>query len=482
MPAGKRAQINTMYSRKAAAQLYTLITFVGLFILTTTLVVIYYVKAEGYRTEATTLRGQRDELASSAEMRKIGALVGSKQPRKSRLGQMADYLDQMVSLALGGVPEETSAEVKVETAGGKAKEVFERLDIGTDATAGLIRIVGKLQTDLDNATDAELSLRERLQELQDRFDDAMATGAEKEQTLLAEKEKYQRQTDEIRENYNELQALMEQTSAQQVKMLSTGLDEERANSKKLHQELLKTQAELKMARARTKRAQEKLQALVPPPDVEVAAARPDGKIILIDDRAKIVHISIGSNDHVYRGLTFSVYDRNMPIPRDGRGKAEVEVFNVGKNISAARIIRSEIKKTIVLDDIVANLIWDSSKTNVFVVAGEFDLDGDGNIDTDAVDKIKALIDRWGGAVAETVSIDTDFVVLGGAPRVRQKPTFEEMQADLMAMGKYEAALQKLADYKHARSQAQTLSIPVFNAERFFFLIGYEARSGKAGAF
>jgi len=44
----------------------------------------------------------------------------------------------------------------------------------------------------------------------------------------------------------------------------------------------------------------------------------------------------------------------------------------------------------VTDDIVANLIWDSKKTNVFAVAGEFDLNDDGKAEPDAVDKIKNL--------------------------------------------------------------------------------------------
>lgn len=58
MPAGRRLQSNTM--------LYTLITFVGLFIVATTLAIIFYVKSENHRTKATTLQSQINELATSA--------------------------------------------------------------------------------------------------------------------------------------------------------------------------------------------------------------------------------------------------------------------------------------------------------------------------------------------------------------------------------------------------------------------------------
>ncbi len=402
---------------------------------------------------------------------------------------MVDYLDKTVSLIIGGLPEETSAEVKVDTADRKAKETLELLaqeypDIGTDDpnTTGLIRIIEKLKMELDNTTNTGVALKEQFEQLQNRFDDAVAASFEKEQTLLTEKEKYQRQVNDITQNYDELKALMEQSSERQVQTLMTQLDEERANRKKLNQELLKTQAELKIAQDGMKRAQEKLQALVPPPDTEVAAYESDGKIILIDDWAKIVHLDIGSNDRVYRGLTFSVYDKNMPIPRDGEGKAEIEVFNVGRNISTARITRSEMKRPIVLNDIVANLIWDGDKTNVFVVAGDFDLNSDGDIDYGAVDKIKALIEKWGGRVANTASIDTDFVVLGKPSWVLEKPTFEQIEVDPMAMEKYRASLQKLAHYNEVLTRAKDLDIPIFNAERFLYFIGYKAQAGRPGAF
>ncbi len=606
MPTGKRQQSSTM--------LYTVITFVGLFLISTVIAVIYYLQSEKHRTKAVALQSQMDELASSAEVRRIGAIVGAKQPRKSRLGTMVDYLDETVSLIIGGLPEETSAEVKIDNVNREVKDILELLtqqypdtentapevpnnefvellanqqfsavsesfdetmknelppekleeiwestidqmgpfkkqiglrtekeadydivfitcefekgcldikvayndekqvtgllfvptppevlesyrqtpqlltqqqpyiEIDDPNTIGLVRIIEKLKTKLDNTTNTVLALEEQLEQLKSRFDDAMAAGFQKEQALLAEKEKYQQQVNEIKQDYDDLKTMMQQTSEQQVKTLMAQLDEERDERKRLNQQLLKTEAELAISEERIKRAQERLHALVPPPDSEVAAYKPDGKIILIDDSTKIVHLNIGSDDRVYRGLTFSVYEKNMPIPKDGKGKAEIEVFNVGKNISAARITRSNVKNPIILNDIAANLIWDSDRTNVFVVAGEFDLDGDGDIDYEAAEKIKALIEKWGGRVADDISIDTDFLILGTMPRVLKKPTFEQIEVDPMAMEKYEASLRKLTSYKEVQTRAEALSVPVFNAERFLYFIGYKAQSIRPGAF
>ncbi|GAI83258.1 unnamed protein product, partial [marine sediment metagenome] len=185
---------------------------------------------------------------------------------------------------------ETETETTTET---KTETITENINPNT---AGLIRIIEKLKINLDNTTNTTLVLREQLEQLRNRFDDAMAAGFEKEQILLAEKEKYQQQVNDIKQDYSELEALMKQSTDQQVQTLMAQLEDERANRKKLNQELLKTQAELKMAENRMKRAQKELRVLVPPPDSEVAAYKSDGKIILIDDSAKIVHLNIGSDD------------------------------------------------------------------------------------------------------------------------------------------------------------------------------------------
>jgi NAD-dependent DNA ligase len=285
----------------------------------------------------------------------------------------------------------------------------------------------------------------------------------------------------IKQDYEELEALLKQSTEQQIQALTEQLEQEKVNSKELNDTLLKTQAELKMAEGVMRRAQQDVMRIKPPPDREVLAYKLDGKITLTDDRAKVVYLDIGSDDHVYRGLTFSVYDRGTPIPKDGRGKAEIEVFDVEETFSAARITRSEITKPILSGDIIANLIWDSDKTNVFVVAGDFDLDNEGDIDYDAIDRIKALIEKWGGSVADAVSIDTDFLVLGRVPKVLIRPTYEETEMDPTAMERYEASSKRLADYKELQKQAETLWIPIFKYERFLYFIGYKEQISQAGA-
>ncbi len=479
MPARRRKQSNAM--------LYTLITFVGLFIVATTIAVIYYVEAEDKSTRLTDMQNQIDYLADSKERNALGTIVGTKASRKSWLGTMVEHLDGTASRIVGGVPETTSAEAKVNDVktkvGNALTSAQEHIDIADPNTTGLVQIIGDLTAELENTKKAKLATEEQLNDLQERFDSATKTNSEKEQVHLSEKNKLQQQVNKIQADYVDLQARLEQSTTEQVDTLRTQLEEANTNLKALNDELLKTQAELKMAEDIMKRAQQEVMVIKPPPDHEVLAFKPDGKIILIDDQAKVVHLNLGSKQHVYRGLTFTVYDRSAPIPKDGKGKAEIEVFNVAETYCAARITRSETTRPILEGDIVANLIWNSDKTNVFVVAGDFDLDNDGNIDQNAIGKIQTLIEKWGGRVTDTISIDTDFLVLGGQPQVpKQQPTFEERELDPGAMQRYEALLQRLNHYNQLQSQAQALWIPIFKYERFLYFIGYKGQISQAGAF
>ena len=52
----------------------------------------------------------------------------------------------------------------------------------------------------------------------------------------------------------------------------------------------------------------------------------------------------------------------------------------------------------------------------------------------------------------------------------------------MAMEKYTESLKKLTQYQDLIKQAQALSVPVFNYERFLYFIGYKTQSKQAGAF
>ena len=480
MPARRRKQSNAM--------LYTLITFVGLFIVSTTIAVIYYVEAEDKKTRLEETQSKIDDLASTSEISVLGSMVGTRASRTTTwLGTMVGHLDGTTSMIVGGVPETTSAEAKVNDAKIKVdnalKSAREHITIADPNTTGLVKIISDLVAELNKTIEANTALQKDLENQIAEFDIAKKAYSDKEQILEEEKNKLQALVSKMEADYADLQARLEQSTTEQVDNLRQQLDQAKADLKTVEGTLLKTRAELNMTQDIMKRAQQEVRDIMPAPDHEVLAHRADGKIILIDDQAQVVHLNIGTDQHVYRGLTFTVYDRSGSVPKDGKGKAEIEVFDVADTFCAARITESDAKKPILLGDVAANLIWNSDKTNVFVIAGDFDLDNDGNIDENATGRIKSLIEKWGGKVVDSISIDTDFLVLGDQPQVpTQQPTFEQLELDPGAMQRYEARLQQLNHYTQLQSQAQALWIPIFRYERFLYFIGYKGQISKAGAF
>ena len=488
MPPGKRRQSNAM--------LYTLITFVGLFIVATTVAVIYYVKAEELRTTTADAQSELAEMASSDEIRLVGELVGAQERGESNLGTLLQHFDQVTGLVLGQPVQVTSAEVKAKNAADAVAALIVKTQPyialpaadandpnGPDPNdVALTTMVADLLAGLERTIEQKDAVALQLQKLQERFDDATAVWQQTRQDLTAKVNEYKTQVDQTTTDYDDLKALLEQSSEQRAANLLKQLEDERATSRQTNQDLLRTQAELQVAQERLDDALTQVSKIQPQPDQEAAAQNADGQIILVDDASGIVHINLGSDDRIYRGLTFSVYDRASGVPRDGKPKAEVEIFSIAKKTSIARVLSSEPRNPIATNDLVANLIWDTDKVNQFVITGDYDLNNDGKPDYSAKDSIQALIEKWGGAVADVVSAKTDFVILGTEPVVPPEPTLEILAADPTAREKYNAAQAQLTHYNEIKQQAQSLYIPIFTYDRFLHVIGYQSQVGKAGAF
>lgn len=474
MPAVRRNQSDTM--------LYTLITFVGISIIAAVLAIVFYIKYEQQRTLAEEKQQRISELITESQWRNRGQIIGPRKEQKTYLGTMDYYLDNMVTLIMGGPLEQTSNEQIVQSARNNVSETISEsgIEYFDPNTTGLLRVIEKLNTQLTNSKQNASGLQETVNQLQKELEITKQTSIETQEKLEAEKQKYMQRAREMEQKYKELEELMNKTTKERVQAIIKERDNLSAQREETHNKLLKTQAQLRATQQRLKKIQQQLWKVKPPPDKEAPAYKPDGKVMLVDNR--IVHINLGVDDQVYQGLTFSVYDKTRPISESGRGKAEIEVFDVKDYISFARIIRSETRRPIVQDDIIANLVWDSNETNVFAVAGEFDLDNDGRPDYQGAAKIEKLIKQWGGKTLDEVTINTDFLILGEPPRKPTEPTLEEREMNPNIMEEYRQALQKRRHYDKLKEKADLLWIPVINQERFLYFIGYKSLSSRPDAF
>lgn len=444
------------------------IIFVGLFIVSTALAVVFYLKITDFQKTVMDTEKKIEDLASTKEVRSIGTTLGSKLPRKTVLGSLLTRYDELAAMILGTVPEDTSAEAKLELAKQAQKRVLGEMPeiIGSDVNStGLIRALELVKGKLDESQSRQAAVTEQLNDLEKVLDEEKKAELEKENEMSATIKRLGADANTATSSYESLKAAMQQSSDQQVAAVTTKLDQADQNLKRTQQELLASQAKLKTAESRMNALQQQVESITPKPENMSAALKPAGSITSVDDAAQTVIINLGSDDHVYRGLTFAVYNKGLPIPRDGKGKADIELFDIRKNVSVARITKSDKRDPVMAGDVIANLIWNAKARREFVVAGDFTF-GEG------AESIKDLIRKWGGVVADKISISTNYIVLGTGPKVPAKPTIEEIAADPRAKDKYDAAAEKLDEYNNVISEAKTFSIPVFDQERFLDFIGY----------
>jgi len=482
MPPGKSQQSNAM--------LYTLITFIALFIIATTCAVIFYVKAEDYRTAKADADRRLMTLANPSEQSKIGTIVGKMPSGKSALGAMASFVDSLVSTITGQSAEglaTINAAEKVNNTNMEINKVLKAL--GPDALVGggqtqsvaLLAQIEALYQAVTQLREQNRMLAGQLDDVQTNADLLVEQARQREAQLTQEMQQYQQRFNEIQDKYNQLEALMKQSADEQIQTVMQRLDQAQQQVSEKNAQLEAMQARLDDTDKQLQDALTKLRAWGRF-DKEAAALEPDARIIRIDEKLGVVYLNVGSDDHVYVGLTFGVYDRNAPIPEDGQGKAEIEVFKVEKNLSMAKINRASKKNPIVPEDIVANLVWDSETGSEFAIAGLFDFDRDGIHDEEGALRIRELIERWGGRVVDTVSVNTDFVVLGDAPEPMEQPTTEQLEADPSLARRVQDSIEAAKTYQQVIRRAEWLGVPVINQTRFLHLIGYESLAAKSSPF
>jgi hypothetical protein len=450
MPPGKASQSN--------AWLYAAITFLTLFLVTTTAAILFYMKYEDQKILKDDAINARNEVVTAREYGKLKETIGKPVAGKSYTAMLLEYFTVIEERITGGISE-ASAQAKTE---GIKKQINELITtLGDDATAvfvkdgiDLIYTATDLKNKLEDQRKSVAQLKSTLASLQDSYDVVVEKAFETEQTMTAKVDAAQKDRDRIQASYAQLERDMELSTDAQVMLYKERLDSKETALQQTSIELEAAKASLDETTDQLNTMLAQLEAIKPQPDTEVAAYTPDAKI----------------------------FDKSNPRPKDGIGKAEIDVFRVGKKVSAARVISADTNNPISQDDLAVNLIWNSMTSNKFVVAGEFDYDGDGQIDKDGREKIIQLIERWGGTITDNVTIATDFVVLGYAPTVPKKPTFQQIEYNPMLEDKYEKAIEQSKAYGLIVTDADKLDTPKFNRQRFFNLIGYDKTASKSSPF
>lgn len=212
----------------------------------------------------------------------------------------------------------------------------------------------------------------------------------------------------------------------------------------------------------------------------VEGVEADGEVVSLTNDRDLVYVDLARNDRVLPGMTFEVFDRDMVIKLSdaarpeitGRGKATLEIVRVLDTASVARVVRRELRAVLAAGDQIVNLAYDRNAVYRFFVHGRFDIDNIGRATMADRERIKAMIERWGGKVPDEVTYQTDFLVLGESPRLPDRPGGEAGPEILEA---YQKQLRTYQEHQKLVAQAEKLEIPVLNQNRFLSLVGYYRR-------
>ena len=478
MPAGKKQQNSTMI---------TLVFFVALFLLAAILAVVFYLKAENYRTTGTELQRQVDDLASRSEISQVSTLVGARQSGLSWLGAMVEYHNKLMVLLLGSPVDATrSAELKSGTAETRASETIQAAQRHiegekVDPNTGMVPLAKKLVAAIESLKSSKDELTKQMAALKVRVQDIDTASKEREAALLKEMEDLKLAADTANKQCEQYKQMVDQTSDERAKSWEARWNQELNRADQLQKDLLRTRAEQDMTQERLKLTLDKLHRIEPDPNRAAEVYKPDGKVTVVDDQAGVVYLNVGSRDRIYLGLTFAVYDGAGGVPKDGKGKAEVEVFRIMPDTCVARVVNKDPRRPIVMDDNVANLIWDTEKVYKFVLVGDFDVNRDGRIDPDGIQAVSRLMEKWGAETTGDLSAYVDAVVIGQPPAVPRRPSPEDLEVDPMAQQKVDTAQRRLDHFKAVQEQAQGLMLPILPYDTFLYLIGYRGQSQKPGA-
>ncbi|RMF84058.1 MAG: hypothetical protein D6744_03690, partial [Planctomycetota bacterium] len=145
-------------------------------------------------------------------------------------------------------------------------------------------------------------------------------------------------------------------------------------------------------------------------DANDILTKADGKILRAIPGSDVVFVNLGEKDRIRPGLTFEVFSPRGERTEGIRGKASIEVTAVSEDTAECRVTRQTPGRPIVEGDILVNIAYERNRLPKFVIRGEFDLDYDGRVDFDGVERVAAIIREWGGEVVEDVDETTDFLV------------------------------------------------------------------------
>ncbi len=440
---------------------WALVFFGAGFFISLLLAIVFYTQVSGARQGQEAAEDKLAQFATPSEQSspEIDALKAGSGSVVTALIEERNALRRQIANDPAKTQEEILA--AMESLGLTGRTLFAEVSRLQNEVSALQELNNTLQQDLAKASERAAAAEQAKADLDQSYKDALANlGATVDQTgdvLKATQDKIQQQK-------STLDGQMSDTRGEYVSQIS-GLDDEIASRDAEIRRLLKIIDELSLSSGQD-----------PGPS---NLTRADGRIVSVIGGRPEVYISLGRSDRLQMGMTFEVFDSNDLVKlneyQQVRGKATIEVVSVDEAASVARIVRLDRGQAVGDNDQIVNLAYDPDAIQKFYVYGDFDPDGDGIADAGGRDQIISKIRQWRGVVADSLTYDVDFLVLGAEPPLPTPPPDGEV--DPRKIAEYVAAQREFETYQQliGEARSESLNIPILNQNRFLALVGHYDR-------
>jgi hypothetical protein len=463
---------------------YALIVFVFLFLVSTAVAVLQHLEAVEAREAAADAKALAARFASADERESTKftrLLKGVGQTGGTVYSQLVDEVRAVAQLVTGGTDhglKEAQDRTKKATAvlrDGEGKPVSELANLlpGKDESLAdkVERLKRRLLTGQKQIARVQDKLRKTQADLAAAKDSAVAQQRDLEQQIAALNERIGVLDERLKANQH--------AREQAVKDLADTYEQKR---QELQRTISQKQDEIEDLKRTTvilqTRYEDALEAMKELKGKKTdLLLEPDGKVVRVLEENKLCYIGLGRRDRVRPGMTFSVFSQEG-FGDPNATKGSVLVTDVGERVSTCRIVARSKTDPIVSGDYVMNIAYDPLKTYAFVVEGYFELTGREKGAVTGADEVKAMIRRYGGRIAEEVTTQTDYVVMGRPPEKPAPPP--EAEDDPLRREIYNRKLAAWEHYQDVEEEARLLQIPVFNENRFRLFTGFGASLPTGG--
>ena len=330
----------------------SLVLFILLFLAAAVFAIVMFVNNEGLVKDCQTAQDNLALIGKDSEIKAVKSMAGREGSRKvTVLSQISSDM-RYLSALIGGqdLAELSLAECRA-SVDERLKPVWEKLpsvltsEQAADPTNGLAAIIKSLIAEYDSLVmDFQRTVQQGDQQGQlHQQEVARLTGqVEQLQKELgtasgAAKTNESRYSQVVADQQKQYQAIVD-TMEKEIE----GLD---AQIESMKGDVTTARNEMDQYAKKMQELEELLKQIRPAPETEMQALDPDGSVVSVTSDG-FVYIDLAKEDHIYRGLTFSVYDSYGAVPKSGQGKGTLEVIEIMDTISKCRVTKSDRKSVV----------------------------------------------------------------------------------------------------------------------------------------